>query len=123
LFFYIVWLHRKKVKKKTKKLRLNPLTKQKSYCNIALRLNRIHKYNEIGDDEMAIEKVTLPVARKIAGLTQKGLASAVEVSESTVINWEKGRSEPTVGQAQKISEVTGIPLDSIIFLPSNTVKP
>lgn len=72
---------------------------------------------------MAIEKVTLPVARKIANLTQKELGSAVGVSESTVINWEKGRSEPTVIQAQKISEVTGIPLDSIIFLPSNTVKP
>lgn len=72
---------------------------------------------------MAIEKVTLPVARKIADLTQKSLASAVGVSESTVINWEKGRSEPTVNQAQKISEATGIPLDSIIFLQSNTVKP
>ena len=72
---------------------------------------------------MAIEKVTLPVARKIAGLTQKGLGLAVGVSESTVINWEKGRTEPTVNQAQKISEVTGIPLDSIIFLPAITVKP
>ena len=70
-----------------------------------------------------IEKVTLPVARKIAGLTQKGLASALDVSESTVINWEKGRSEPTVTQAQQISEVTGVPLDCIIFLPQNTVKP
>lgn len=70
-----------------------------------------------------IEKVTLPVARKIANLTQKGLGLAVGVSESTVINWEKGRSEPTVSQAQKISEVTGIPLDGIIFLPSSTVKP
>lgn len=72
---------------------------------------------------MAIEKVTLPVARKIARMTQKELAVAVGVSESTVINWEKERSEPTVGQAKKISEVTGIPLDSIIFLPTNTVKP
>lgn len=72
---------------------------------------------------MAIEKVTLPVARKIADLTQKDIASALGVSESTVINWEKGRSEPTVIQAQKISELTGIPLDCIIFLPSNTVKP
>ena len=70
---------------------------------------------------MAIEKVTLPVARKIAGLTQKKLASAMEVSESTVINWEKGRAEPTVSQARKISEVTGIPLDCIIFLPVTTV--
>ncbi len=72
---------------------------------------------------MEFEKVTLSVARIIAGLTQKGLASAVGVSETTVINWEKGRSEPTVGQAQKISEVVGRPLDCIIFLPSNTVKP
>lgn len=72
---------------------------------------------------MAIEKITLPVARKIADLTQKELALAVGVSESTVINWEKGRSEPTVTQAQEISRVTQIPLDNIIFLPSNTVKP
>lgn len=70
---------------------------------------------------MAIEKVTLPVARKIAGLTQKELASAMEVSESTVVNWEKGRAEPTIGQAQRISALTGIPIDSIIFLPSTTV--
>lgn len=72
---------------------------------------------------MAIEKVTLPVARKIAGYTQKSLGNELGVSESTVINWEKGRSEPTVNQAQRISELTGIPLDSIIFLTANTVKP
>lgn len=70
---------------------------------------------------MAIEKVTLPVARKIANLTQKQLALAVGVSESTVINWEKGRSEPTVSQAIAIGEATGIAYDNIIFLPPNTV--
>ena len=70
---------------------------------------------------MSIEKVTLPVARKIAGLTQKELGSAVGVSESTIINWEKGRSEPSVIQAKKISVATGIDLDCIIFLPSDTV--
>lgn len=70
---------------------------------------------------MVIEKFTLPVVRKIADMTQKDLASSVGVSESTVINWEKGRSEPTVSQAQKISEVTGVPLDSIIFLPQSAV--
>lgn len=65
---------------------------------------------------MVIDKVTLPVARKIAKISQKSLASAVGVSESTVINWEKGRSEPTVSQAIAISEVVGIPYDKIIFL-------
>lgn len=70
---------------------------------------------------MAIEKVTLPVARKIANLTQKELALLVGVSEGTVINWEKGRSEPTISQAKAIGEATGIPYDNIIFLISNTV--
>lgn len=70
---------------------------------------------------MAIEKVTLPVARKIANMTQKGLASAVGVSENTVINWEKGRTEPTISQAKAIGEATGIPYDNIIFLAQNTV--
>ena len=70
---------------------------------------------------MAIEKVTLPVARKIANLTQKQLGLAVGVSESTVANWEKGRTEPTVSQAKAIGEATGIPYDNIIFLTQDTV--
>ena len=70
---------------------------------------------------MAIEKVTLPVARKIANLTQKQLGLAVGVSESTVVNWEKGRTEPTVSQAKAIGEVTRIPYDNIIFLTADTV--
>jgi len=70
---------------------------------------------------MVYEKVTLPVARKIAGMTQIDLASALKVSESTVINWEKGRSEPTVTQAILIAEAVNRPLDSIIFLPKSAV--
>jgi putative transcriptional regulator len=70
---------------------------------------------------MVYEKVTLPVARKIAGMTQIDLAKAVNVSESTVINWEKGRTEPTVNQAMQIAEAVSRPLDSIIFLPKSAV--
>lgn len=70
---------------------------------------------------MAIEKVTLPVARKIANMTQKQLADAVGVSESTVINWEKYRSEPTISQAMKIGVAVGMYYDNILFLPPNTV--
>ena len=70
---------------------------------------------------MVYEKVTLPVARKIAGLTQIDLAKALNVSENTVINWEKGRSEPTVFQAIQIAEAVSRPLDSIIFLPKSAV--
>lgn len=70
---------------------------------------------------MVYEKVTLPVARKIVGMTQIDLAKALNVSESTVINWEKGRSEPTVGQALQIAEAVNRPLDSIIFLSKGAV--
>lgn len=70
---------------------------------------------------MVYEKVTLPVARKIAGMTQIDLAKALKVGENTVVNWEKGRSEPTVSQAYMIAEVVNRPLDSIIFLTKSAV--
>lgn len=70
---------------------------------------------------MAIDKVTLPVARKIAGLTQKDLAKALGVSEGTVLNWEKGKREPSISQAIAIGDVVGISYDNINFLPKNTV--
>lgn len=70
---------------------------------------------------MAIEKITLPAARKNAKLTQKNLASICKVSESTVSNWEKGKSEPTVSQAKIIADACGLCIDDIIFLPCVTV--
>lgn len=70
---------------------------------------------------MAIDKISLPAARKHAGLTQRDLARICGVSESTVIHWEKGRREPTVSQAKMIGEACGIHYDNIIFLPKVTV--
>ncbi len=72
---------------------------------------------------MAIEKFDLPTARKHAKLTQKDLAEACGVSISTVSNWEKGKTEPTISQAQLIGKVCGVNYDDIIFLTSDTVKP
>ena len=69
-----------------------------------------------------LENITLSAARKLANLTQKELANRCNVSESTVINWEKGRSEPTISQAIKIGEVVGIHYDNIIFLPQDTER-
>ena len=66
-------------------------------------------------------KITLPAARKNAKMTQKDLANACGVSESTVSNWENGKSEPTVSQAKLIGEVVGIYYDNIIFLTQTTV--
>lgn len=72
---------------------------------------------------MAIEKVPMHIARKMAGLSQKALGDMLGVAKSTIVSWEHGRTEPTIGQAKKIGEIVGIDYDDIIFLPSSTVKP
>lgn len=70
---------------------------------------------------MAIERISVPAARKEAGLTQSDLALSCGVSVSTIANWEKGVTEPTISQAKKIAEVVGVDLDDLSFLPSVTV--
>ena len=70
---------------------------------------------------MAIEKITLIAARKMAGLTQRQMAEACGVSEGTVSRWEKGIKDPTITQARKIGEVCGVHYDDIIFLPTITI--
>lgn len=61
-------------------------------------------------------KISLEAARVNAGLTQKELAEKLGVSNTTIVNWEKGKTEPTYPQLIKISELSGIPLD-FIFIP------
>ena len=61
-------------------------------------------------------KISLEAARVNAKLTQKELAEILGVSTATIVNWEKGNSEPNLTQLRKISELSGIPLD-FIFLP------
>ncbi len=61
-------------------------------------------------------KITLEAARVNAGLTQKELAEILGVSRTTVVNWEKGNTEPTISQLKKLSELSGIPMD-FIFIP------
>ena len=70
---------------------------------------------------MAIEKITMVAARKMAGLTQQEMAQACGVSVGTVTRWEKGLKDPTISQAKKIGEVCGVHYDDIIFLPKVTI--
>lgn len=64
-------------------------------------------------------KITIKAARVNANLTQSELAERLGVTKQTIFNWEKGAYEPTIGQARKLSEVCGVPLDNII-LPSKS---
>ena len=61
-------------------------------------------------------KISLAAARVNAKLTQKELAKMLGVSNITIVNWEKGHTEPSINQLKKISQISGIPLD-LIFVP------
>ena len=64
-------------------------------------------------------QISLEAARVNAGLTQDAAAERLSVSKQTLINWEKGRSEPSISQARLIESTYGIPLDNI-YLPSKS---
>lgn len=60
-------------------------------------------------------KITLRAARVNAGLTLAQAAKLLDVSEQTIINWEKGRNYPDVRKVMKIEDVYGVPYREIIF--------
>lgn len=64
-------------------------------------------------------KISLTAARANAGMSQQEWADAIGVDKSTVWNWEAGKSEPSLSQIRKISQMSKIPMD-YIFVP---VKP
>ena len=66
-------------------------------------------------------KIRLKSARVNAELTQTEVAKSMKVSLQTIVNWEKGRTEPTLRQGRALSRLYGIPLDNI-FLPEESSK-
>lgn len=65
-------------------------------------------------------QISLAAARVNAGLTQDDVAKALKVTKQTVVNWEKGTSEPKISQARDLSELYNMPL-RYIFYPSNQI--
>lgn len=68
---------------------------------------------------MADFQISLAAARVNAGLTQEDVAKALKVGKQTVVNWEKGISEPKMSQSRQLSELYKMPLD-YIFLPAKS---
>lgn len=60
-------------------------------------------------------QITLAAARVNAGMTQRDVAKEMHISKQTLVNWEKGNSEPTVSQSRRLSELYKIPLENIFF--------
>ena len=68
---------------------------------------------------MSSFQISLTAARVNAEMTQKDVAKALKVSKQTIVNWEKGRTEPKMQQSRSLSNLYKIPLD-YIFLPSKS---
>lgn len=53
--------------------------------------------------------------RKMAGLTQKQVAEALNVTQGNVSSWESGRIYPTVPALVKMSDMFGCTIDELLF--------
>ena len=56
----------------------------------------------------------LKESRKVCNLTQKQVATALNVVESCYANWEQGRTEPNVDMLRKLSKILSVSLDDLI---------
>ena len=64
-------------------------------------------------------KISIAAARVNSNLNQREFAEKIGVSLSTVVNWEKGKTEPDASQLRMISQLSGIPMD-VIFIPKES---
>ncbi|MBR4581426.1 MAG: helix-turn-helix domain-containing protein [Lachnospiraceae bacterium] len=69
---------------------------------------------------MADLQISLAAARVNAGMTQDDVAKELHVTKQTLVDWEKGKSEPRISQARELSRILAMPLDHIIFLSNKS---
>ncbi len=62
---------------------------------------------------MCLEKISLKSARVNAGYTQKEVASKLRVAETTVLNWENGKSMINAKNLFKLAYLYKVKVDNI----------
>lgn len=60
-------------------------------------------------------QMTLKAARVNAGLTQTAVAQRLDVSISTIKNWESGKTFPKQPQIEALCRLYGVSYDNIFF--------
>lgn len=60
-------------------------------------------------------QITMKAARVNAGLRQTDAAQALEISRSTLQNYENYITTPDIEMAKRMAKLYGLPVDSIIF--------
>ncbi len=64
-------------------------------------------------------KLTLKALRKNSNLTQEQAAKKLNISESTLNNYENYKSFPDVQIVERILKLYNVQYDEVIFLPQN----
>lgn len=67
-----------------------------------------------GDDILKEMRVSLKACRVNSGLSPDDYAKEMNVTTKTIYNWESGQSEPSLSQLRKISDLSTIPIGSIV---------
>lgn len=62
--------------------------------------------------------ITLAAVRVNTGMSQLEWAAQLGVSQTTINNWETGKTSPNARQLRMMSDLSGIPMD-YIFCPTN----
>ena len=60
-------------------------------------------------------KISMAAARINAGLTQKEVCKTLNISKTTIVNYEKGRTVPDIITGQKFADLYKIPIDNLKF--------
>lgn len=52
--------------------------------------------------------------RTKAGWSQEFVARQMEVSRATIVNWERGNTEPSISEAVKLAKLFGITVEELM---------
>ena len=52
--------------------------------------------------------------RTKAGWSQEFVARQIEVSRATIVNWERGNTEPSISEAVKLAKLFGITVEELM---------
>lgn len=59
--------------------------------------------------------MTLQEAREQARFTKRAAAKEMKISEQTLFNWEKGKSNPDIAQFVKLCKIYGVSVDDVLI--------
>lgn len=62
-----------------------------------------------------MERRTIRQLRQEAGISQRELASRMEISHMSVSHWETARNEPSARQLRALARIFGVPMEVIAF--------